>query len=336
LDNDVPAAAFDPAATDHFFLRRIYLTLRASLGHGWGALMTYDFANGGYDDAVIEWQATKDLRFDFGLRKVNSAYEERRTSGDIRAIERSGITRYFIESNNGRRLSAAGHHIGAFLEGNRELSKTLDFHYGAAITNPERTENFTVAAGAGDGATNQFALWSDIALTKKFKGGSWRVGAGYGHVPDQGGVGAANFGRGFDINLYSAHTELASGPFTLIAEYLTAEVEAGRVAGGDARPRGFFVQPMFLLRDGVEAVVRYQWLDTDGRGVTLSDVIRSAPTSGTMDHFTEWYAGVNWYLRGNDLKLQLGGIYGETKDTVSGAPAKARTTGARSQMQLQF
>ena len=30
-----------------------------------------------------------------------------------------------------------------------------------------------------------------------------------------------------------------------------------------------------------------------------------------------------WYLRGNDLKFQLGAMYGKTKETVTGAPAEA-------------
>ena len=55
-----------------------------------------------------------------------------------------------------------------------------------------------------------------------------------------------------------------------------------------------------------------------------------------MNKFDEWYIGANWYLRGNDLKFQLGAISGKTKDTVTGAPAEAKTVGVRSQMQLQF
>jgi hypothetical protein len=55
-----------------------------------------------------------------------------------------------------------------------------------------------------------------------------------------------------------------------------------------------------------------------------------------MNTFDEWYAGLNWYLRGNDLKLQLGGMYGKTKDTVAGAPAEATAVGARTQVQMQF
>src|SRR6185503_2298999 len=112
---------------------------------------------------------------------------------------------------------------------------------------------------------------------------------------------------------------------------LTAGVERGRATAGnaDAWPRGWFVQPTFSLSDHLELCARYTWMDTDHRGVTLSDVVRSAPGGVVMNKFDDWYAGFNWYLRGLDLRFQLGGVWGETKDTITGAPAKAKTRGAR-------
>jgi hypothetical protein len=121
-----------------------------------------------------------------------------------------------------------------------------------------------------------------------------------------------------------------------MAEYLTADIDRGASATRDAKPAGFFVQPSFLITDTIELVARYQYLDTDGRGVNLGDVVRSAPVGPTMNLFEEWYAGANLYLRGNDLKFQLGAMSGKTKETVTGAPAEAKTLGVRSQVQLQF
>ena len=115
-----------PAYTDQAFLRRMYLTLKAGVGGNWGATFTYDFASGYYDDAIIEWKPTSDLSFNFGLRKVNVGYEERASSGNLKSIERSGVTRYFVEGNNGRRLGAGSYRIGAFLDGKKELSRTLN------------------------------------------------------------------------------------------------------------------------------------------------------------------------------------------------------------------
>jgi phosphate-selective porin len=70
--------------------------------------------------------------------------------------------------------------------------------------------------------------------------------------------------------------------------------------------------------------------------VNISDGTRSAPSGGTMDKMSEWYLGGNWYIKGNDVKLQLGYIHSESKDTVTGAAAKAKADGVRSQMQVNF
>ena len=83
-------------------------------------------------------------------------------------------------------------------------------------------------------------------------------------------------------------------------------------------------------------MARSTYVDSDGRGLTTSDLIRSAPSGGTMDKLSEWFLGFNYYIRGNDVKWQLGYIRGESKDTVTGGSAKATTDGIRSMMQLNF
>ena len=337
LDTDIKNAAVGPVAVDHAFLRRVYITFKAGVGGNWGATMTYDLASGGYDDAIIEWKPTPDLTFNFGLRKVNVAAEERGSSGDIRAIERSSVTRYFVESNNGRRLGAASYRTGVFLDGKKEFTPINGIVYSAAITTAARNENFAVASATGDASTNRPAFWGNFGVTGKLpNNGSWVVGVGTGYMPDQGGFGTTNFGRGFDLNLYSVYTNVSAGRFGFIAEYLTANVERGFNATTDSSPVGVYFQPSFLLNESIELVARYATVDSDKRGLQLSDVIRSAPSGGTMNKSEELYFGGNYYLRANDLKLQLGLVSGKTKDTIAGAPAEAKVIGLRSQMQIQF
>lgn len=337
LDTDVPGAAFGPVAVNHALLRRMYLSFKAGVGGPWGVTVTYDFASAGYDDGYFEFRASNDLVFNFGLRKVAVGYEERASSGELRSIERSGVTRYFVESNNGRRLGAASYRIGAFLDGKKELSSRAGLFYTAALTNPERNETFNLAAGPGDSTNNRPAYWGTIGFNGRIgEAGTWVTGVGAGFLPDQGGAGVANLGRGFDLTLYSAFVDVRTERFNLMAEYLTADVERGASATRDAQPAGFFVQTGLFLTPVIEAMLRFESLDTDGRGVNLADVVRSAPAGGTMDTFSSWFAGANWYLRGNDLKYQLGVVYGKTKDTVTGAPAEAKAVGVRSQMQVQF
>ena len=107
--------------------------------------------------------------------------------------------------------------------------------------------------------------------------GTWIAGIGAGMLPDQGGLGTANLGRGFDLSIYSFYTDITYGRFGFMGEYLMADIERGASATRDAKPAGFFLQPSFLITDTIEAVVRYQQLDTDGRGVNLGELKQPIP-----------------------------------------------------------
>jgi phosphate-selective porin len=339
IGTEIRGAAVQPVYTDHPFMRRMYLTLKAGVGGDWGATFTYDFAAGYYDDGFIEWRPTNDHTFNFGLRKVAVGYEERATSGNLKSIERSGVTRYFVEGNNGRRLGAASYRVGAFLDAKMEINPTTNLIYTAAITDPERSDAFADASASGDNTTNHVAFWGTLGLAGRWPeipGSLWAAGVGAGFMPDRGGPANTNFGRGFDLSIYSVYFDLQMGRYGLMMEYLSADVERGVSLTRDAKPSGWFIQPSLLLTDTIEAVARYQELDTDRRGLNLGDVARSAPSGGTMNKFDEWYAGVNLYLRSNDLKFQLGGFRAKTKETVTGAPAQAKALGVRAQTQLQF
>lgn len=333
LDTGIENAA-DPASTNHFFMRRVYLTARADLGADWNANITYDFAGDLFDAAFVQWKQSPTLSFDFGLRKVNLGYEERTSSGSLKAIERSGVTRYFVEENNGRRLGAGSYRVGVFMDGTAG-----DFFYGAAITNPERAVNFSNAAGVGNNTNNGVALWANAGYKTTFDDGALVIGAGVGSLPDQGGKsGTSPFGvgTGGDLQVYSLYTDITAGRFGLAAEYLRAKVERGVSATQDANPAGFWIQPTFKVTEQLEAVFRYSVLDSDGRGVNVSDGVRSAPSGGTHNELTEMFFGGNWYIKGNDLKFQAGYVYGESEDTVTGGPAKSKVQGLRSQLQLNF
>jgi len=334
LDTDIAGTSADPAATNHFFARRLYLTARADLGPNWNSNVTYDFAGSLFDAAWVQYKGSG-FTVDLGLRKVNLGYEERSSSGSLKAVERSGVTRYFVEENNGRRLGAGSYRVGAFVDGKRG-----SFFYGAAITNPERAVKSDDAASAGNGTRNQFAFWANAGLSGSLgtDGGTYIIGAGAGYLPDQGG---RPVGTGYDLTVYSVYADvrgLAGGRFGLAAELLGADVECGVSATRDASPWGYWVQPTLKVSEQVELVARYSALDSDGRGVSLSDGVRSAPSGGTHDKLREFFFGGNWYLRGNDLKLQAGYVHGESRDSVGGGGGvvRAKARGVRSQLQLNF
>ena len=328
LSTDIDNAA-DPADINHFFVRRAYLSLKGAVSDNATFDITYDMATSSFDAAFIKWKQSDSLAFDIGLRKVNIAYEESTvSSGALKAIERTGATRYFVEPENTRRLGAGGYRLGIYAEG-----KEGPFFWGAAITNPERVSS---ATSIGTAANNGVALWANAGVRNNFpnrKDASYVLGAGLGHLPDQGGK---TVGTGNDLTVGNLYADLTFGKVSFLAEYLYSSNENGAGANRDANSYGFWLQPSYRFDKHWEGVVRYSFLDSDGRGINLSDGVRSAPSGGTMDKLTDYFIGVNYCFLGNDLKIQAGYVYGETKDTVTGGTAKATTSGVRTQMQVQF
>ena len=333
LSTSIEGAAANPVSTEHFFLRRIYLGAKANLGNNWTSSINYDFAGTTFDEAKITWTQSDALAVDIGFRKAPIGLEEWDTSsGSLKAIERSPATRYFVEANNGRRLGAGSYRIGVYAGGKADNG----LFYNVAVTNPERNEDGTAGVNsAGSAANNNLAFWGNAGYKGKFgEGKSYRFGASVGYLPDQGGL---VLGKGNNLTVYSIYGVVTSGPFDLEGEYWGGNNQNGAASGtASAKPTAFWIQPSYFVTDKLEAVIRYTYLDSDGRGVNISDGTRSAPGGGTMNKVSEWYFGGNYLFRSNDVKFQLGYLHAESKDTVTGAHAQAKTDGVRSQMQVNF
>lgn len=335
LSTSIDGAAANPASTEHFFLRRIYIGAKADFGDGWTGNLNYDFANTSFDAAFIEWKKSDALFLDIGFRKAPIGLEEWVTSsGNLRAIERAPATRYFVESNNGRRLGAGSYRTGVYLGGTDS-----GFSYTVAVTNSERDEFSSLngnadpgVQGSGTAANNTASFWGNLGYGDKFSGGTYKVGFSAGYLPDQGGT---VLGKGDNLTVYSAYGIVTCGGFDLEAEYWWGDNQHGVSATQSSKPTAYWIQPAYRVGEW-EAVVRYTYVDSDGRGVNISDGTRSAPSGGTMDKMSEWFIGGNWYIKSNDVKFQLGYIHSESKDTVTGGTAKAQSDGVRSQMQVNF
>jgi polyhydroxyalkanoate synthesis regulator phasin len=336
LDTNIERAAAQPPATNHFLLRRLYFGVKPEFTENFSGNFNYDFANLSFDAAFVTWKHSPAFAIDAGLRKVPFGYDETTSSGQLRAIERSPATNYFVGSNNGRRLGAGSYHVGVFAGGTKH-----GFFYQGALTNPERDEFSTGTAVAnatpgvnavGGKANNNFAAWGQLGYGDKIGSVSFKCGFEAGFVRDQGGK---VLGAGDDLRVYSAFADVQIGALNLQGAWLGASNEHGTSATRGAKPWGWWLMPSYKAGN-LEWVVRVGGLDSDHRGVDLSDGIRSAPGGGTMNQLTEWFLGANYYFNGNDTKLQLGYVRAESKDTVTGAPAKARTEGVRSQLQLNF
>ena len=187
--------------------------------------------------------------------------------------------------------------------------------------------------------SNKFAAYGAFGYGASFgtgaTKGSYKVGYEAGFLPDQGGPGAT-IGRGQNISLNGVFGDLTVGGFRLIGEYETATVDSGVAIHQNADVKGYWIQPTYKLNAQWEAVAQYSFINSGGRGVSLSDVVRSAPSGGTMNKADQLYLGFNYYIKGNDVKLQAGYVHGESNNTVTGGVAKAQTDGLRSEVTVQF
>ncbi|MBK8858311.1 MAG: porin [Opitutaceae bacterium] len=334
LGTDISGTAADPATNQHAFLRRIYVGFKPTFGNGWSAFLNYDFAGSTFDAAYIEWTKSPELFVDVGFKKAPIGYEEYFiSSGALKSIERSPITRFFVESNNGRRLGAGSYRQGVWVGGKQSNGLSYEF----AVTNPEREESSAGAAGVGSAANNNFAYWGTLGYAKSIGGGALKVGGSLGILPDQGGK---TLGAGNDLTVWSLYADYRLNDFSLMGEYFGSKNDHGVSATVDSESSGYWIQPSYRF-GAYEGVVRYTYVDSDGRGVQTADGIRSAPSGGTMDKLSEWFIGLNWYILGNeakhDVKFQAGYIMGESKDSITGASGpKAKTDGIRSMMQVNF
>ena len=334
LGANVTGQAANPVPTAHFFLRRVYLGAKAQYGDGWSSSINYDFAGSTFDAAMVSWRKDDTLTVDIGFRKVPFGLEEYFTSAlDLKAIERSPANRYFVESNNGRRLGAGSYRIGVYAGGKMDSG----LFYNVAVTNPERDESVTGVASAGTNTNNNLSYWGNVGYRGKVEGGwNYAVSASVGILPDQGGPAAAGLGKGDNIDVYSLWATVTNGAFDIEAEYLDGNDQHGVSVTQDAKPKGFWIQPAYKISEKLEAVVRYSEIYAGRRGVTISDGTRSAPSTAAMRSANEWYYGFSYLFRGNETKFQIGYVHAESKDALSGAAASAKSDGVRSQMQVNF
>lgn len=318
--------AGDPADTNHLFIRRAYFGIKGQLVDNATAVITYDFASSNFDAAYIDWELNDRNSLNVGLTKVPFGFEEFQTSsGSLKAIERSAVTRFFVEPNNGRRLGAGVYRNGVFLKG-----KNGNWDYQIALTNPERISSPT---SAGNDSNNGIAPWAYAGYKQAIGDGYLRSGVSFGYLPDQGGT---VLGAGDDLLVGSLFFDYSQNNFRVSSEIMSSDNEQGAAPGQDSNSWGYFIQPSYRFSEKWEGVFRYSYVDSDGRGINLSDAVRSAPSGGTMDTLKEAYFGGNYFFHGDNLKLQFGLVYGKSQDALDGTEAKAESFGARTMLQLQY
>ncbi len=351
--DDKAVASVDPASTNQALIRRAYLGAIADLGNGWGGELLLDVAAGANASAAPQAQGTQNLfekviiyktvadygTATAGFQKVPFVVEENTSSSQIKTVERSVATRFFTEPWGGSttgRLGFANRHVGLYWSGN--VTQVDGLGYGLAVTNAiQSTINFGNPA-PGTAAYNEFGVWGNISYGNKFDALSYKVGLNLGYAGDANSTsGAAGVpAQNNAMWGYNPYLTLTYSDFTLTAEFIQAQIQNGRVNGGGitstTAPYGFNVTPSYKINDEWEAVMRFSYLSTNGRGASINQLERNAAnplTGGTFNNVWAAYIGFNYYIIGNSLKLSAGYEFADFTDRSGGGVPGTLFTGPR-------
>ena len=307
--------------TSTMLLRRMYLGVKADVGDGFSGEIVYNFADsttdsgndtvraGAFDKAVFTAE-TSFGKFDLGYQKVIFGYEENTSSSGLFTVERSMVTRYWAEGENNRRLGLGARHVGVHYSNRHTLGEAGegDLRYGISAVNARQGYNDVTVNDYGFYAFASFG-WKPTGLTvgvnafenQRFEDANTALGGANG------------------INPY---LRWEFKDFTLVGEYITSEIESHTAAPGVAtgtngtvgqvlrKPTGYNATAVYKLTEKLELVARYSVLDTDGRGIRVSDGFRdvqNAPLSSTTYNETDSvFVGMNYYFNKNNAKIQFG------------------------------
>ena len=343
-----------------FQLRRVFLGAYADLGAGMSGVIDLDlcagvirnapFLNAVFFSKKIDSEYLNGTAY-LGYLKVNFAIEEYYSAIRLLSLDRSMITRYFtVEQRAGSgNVGFGSAYVGAYWNGRATFWKQLG--YGVAVTN---SQNYTISPHTSDAYGESVNIWADVYYDDKFKlmdeDFTWRLGVnlGYGNQANTK-LNGGSVGEIWGVNPY---IKLNWNNFTLWSELVMTGIENGRALGAEnATPFGVNVwfEKTFDLGDWGRAgpMLRYSYLNTDGRGTRISDCIPGAANAdGSGDAALNLYdsaqsvsAGVNWYLLGHNLKVQAAYEWAQFNGAVAHSNVASKRADAnifRVQVQVIF
>jgi len=291
---DAPDSRFN-GISDRILLRRTRLTVKGAFAENIDFTIQSDFGNNsiggvsGYRaqlaDAFVNWSKYEFANVQIGQFKTPHGYEQ--LLSDTKTI--------FIERSLPNDQLTVSRQIGLGVNGavaNKRVTYGVGLFNGNGVNNGANdNDNFMYAGRVGATAwqkdaehrlafgVNGFAS-TDTGLTVPMLTGTFT-----GHRTGWGADGQLTLGR-----------------FDFAGEFL--HLLANRRTGVDATAEGWYVLTgFFLIPKKLQAVVRFETYDSN---VNITDT-----TSET------WTLGLNYYLKGDDLKFSLNYLLGDPAGPIS-------------------
>ena len=325
---------------NNVLMRRAYLGFKADIGEGVSAELVYNFADNsdavatstssggittttsptvraGAFDKVIFTHDSSLGKFDLGYQKVQWGLEENTSSSKLYTVERSLVTRYWAEAENGRRLGFGARHVGLHYSNKLALDAAGTLEYGAALVNAKQGYNAT--------GINDFGTYVNVAYTYKITDTNRHTaGVNWGQTADVSASNAlTSFGGSIDkMSGFNPYFKSQFDKLVIQGEMQTTNVDqknaaAANIGGAERDPTGYNFIVAYKITDAIEAVARYSVLDTDGRGIRVGDGFRDAQTGATYNKANSVYLGVNYYFVDHNAKICFGYEKGKLTDSIS-------------------
>jgi len=347
----------DGLATDmpnqsQFLMRRLYVEILADIGEGISGNIVLDTSGNttssstSWLDRAIVSHSSNLGTFDVGYKKVTWGYEEstlsslfKASSSKLYTVERGITNRYWNEAENGtanatngRRLGFGAHHTGIHYS---SVINPQGFEYGASVVDSAQGR---VTEGNG---SNDLGYYANVVWNNKVSDNEkYAVGVNYGKTKyfaaTAGTSPAVPASTLADMEGYNPFVQAQYFNWTAYGEYLSTKVTNSKDSSNaattdkqDRKPTGYNATVVYKINDNWEGVARYTVLDTDNRGVKISDGERGFSTktnaaspaaAGNSD--ASWnksdaiYLGLNYYftipvagaaaVNGPNAKIQFG------------------------------
>jgi phosphate-selective porin len=294
----------DLPRANHFYFRRLRLGVKATHESGVFAETVVDFAENdlSIDKALAGYQFADWLTGSAGYQKVPFGFQESISSSKIKTIERSAANRFLVDD-----IDFAGRHSGLHAEGDLGAG----FSYAGALVNAAQGEGSRLLGASN--ADNDLAVFGRLQWT----GNGFTIGA-------DGGVQSNNTVVGDDVTAFTGYANYKTGGFDALGEYFWGDMGAAEEVNGCAIRLAY--------RHGrFEPVVRYTWVKSELFEIDTDELIRRAPSGGTVtggnNELSAYYFGLNYY-HNKSVSLMLGYEFGEadsdTNDEVKVEGGRAR------------
>lgn len=270
--------------TDRFLVRRARLGVSGSFKEDISFKFEGDFgantigASSGYraqiTDVFVTWTKYPEANVRFGQFKTPFGYEQ--LLADTKTI--------FAERSLANDRLTASRQIGAMVTGevvDKKITYSVGAYNGNGVNNSVNDNEKFLLAGrvAGTVYTGKQGEHTVKVTT----------GANYFTTEDKGTFVGQKDGYGVDA-------QLAFGPADVMVEWLRNDLDP--VTGADTRAQGWSALAAYRINPKWQAAVRFETYEAN----TLSSADTTTDT---------WTMGVNYFIKGDDLKLTLNYLLGD-------------------------